>query len=115
MQRNDFNKRIDIYTLTSVDDGFGGNYLDEVLATSSWANVKTIKAGANAQDFGITEQDKAVIFTVRFRNDLDYNVNNMYIKYRGLKYTISTAPTNLNFSDAFVSFVGVQETVKSND
>jgi hypothetical protein len=118
MMRNDFNKRVEIWTLVDGPDGFGGTILTPSLLSNSWANLKTSQVGSKGSDnldsFGIVDQNNLVIFTVRKRNDLDYNVSNMYIMYRGLKYTISTAPTNINFGDNFISFAGLQETDKSN-
>lgn len=111
------NKRIEIWKLTQVSDGFGGYTVSEALINRSWAHIKTFQAGrfqGNLSDFGIVAGQNAVQFTVRRRNDLTYDLGTMFIKYRNVKYTISTAPTDIDFNDNTITFMGVAETTKSN-
>lgn len=116
MRGRSLNKRIELWSVTSVADGFGGFTTSTALLSSSWANVKTFQPGRqnNISKFGLTDPQNTVIFTLRKRNDLDYNVENMYIKYRGVKYTISTSPTNVDFNDSTIIFMGVADSIKSN-
>lgn len=115
MRARQLTKRIEIWELTSVFDGVSGYNLTDTLIASSWASVKTFQAGkySNLSDFGIVDGQNAVQFTLRKRNDLIYNLNTMYIKYRGVKYTISTSPTNIDFNDKQIVFIGVAEVKKT--
>jgi len=109
-------KRIEIWQTTPAKDGFGGNTVTDVLVSKSWADVSTFQAGkyrgGNLSDFGIIEAYRAVLFKVRKRNDLTYDLKSMYIKYRDVKYTIASAPTNVNFNDKEIVFLGISETKK---
>ena len=117
MRSRQFNKRIEIWQTASVSDGFGGLTVSDALLSSSWAKITSNQPGkaSNVSDFGITDGQRVVMFTLRLRNDLDYNVETQYIKYRGKKYSIVTAPTNIDFDDKYIVFAGIEETVKSND
>ena len=112
-----FNKKIELWGVTSVPDGYGGFTTTSQLVTSSWANIKSIQPGKqnNASQFGLITPENSVLFTVKKRNDLVYNVETMFIKYRGVKYTISTEPTNINFTDSTITFIGVAESNKVNE
>ncbi len=111
MRSRKLNKRIEIWELTQVSNGFGGYTVTDSLLGSSWCSVKTFQAGrfSNLSEFGIVEGSKSVLFTLRKRNDLVYDLGTMYIKYRDVKYTISTAPTNVDFDDKYITFIGVAE------
>lgn len=117
MRGRSLNKRIELWSITSVSDGFGGYTTSTALLSNSWANVKTFQPGRqnNISEFGLTDPQNTLIFTLRKRNDLVYNVENMYVIYRGVKYTISTSPTNVDFNDSTIVFMGVAESVKSNE
>ncbi len=110
MRSRALNKRVEIWSVGSpTPDGFGGNTTTDVLITSTWAKVSTLRAGSNISDFGILDVNRAVYFTVRKRVDLDYNEGIHYIKYRNVSYTINTAATNVDFNDRFITFVGIAE------
>ena len=108
MNARELNKRIEIRATEIVSDGYGGNTVQDVLISNSWAKIESLRPGRNynLQDFGLTDIQNSVLITVRKRNDLVYDPQTMYFVYRGKKYTISTAPTNVNFEDAFIVFVG---------
>ena len=85
MRSKRFTKRIDIYEMTTVSNGFGGYDVTPTLLGSSWAEVKTYQPGkySNLSEFGLVDGQNAVQFTVRKRNDLDYNLETMYVLYSG--------------------------------
>ena len=116
MRVRGFNKRIEIWSTANVSDGFGGSKVTSTLLSNSWANIKTYQAGKgnNLTDFGIVDANNSILITVRKRNDLVYNVETMYVKYRGVSYTISTAPTNINFNDSYITFIGSTNSKKGN-
>ena len=110
-----FTKRVEIWQTAAVVDGFGGNDVADMLIATSWAKVETMSGGRFANrttDLGITETNQGVMFTFRKRNDLTYNSINQYLKYRGVKYIISSFPDNVDFNDAFVEIVALREAQK---
>lgn len=115
MRARGLNKRIEFYETTNVPDTFGGNTVSSALIATSWAKIETFNPGGrNSQttDFGITNTQNAVIITTRKREDIDYTSINQYIMYRGNKYIISTAPTNINFEDSFIKFIATRQNTK---
>ena len=117
MRSRSLTKRVEIYGITQVSDGFGGYTTTDTLLGSSWCSIKTFEPGKfnNLADFGILNPQDALHFRMRKRNDIVIDTENHYLKYRGKKYTISTAPVNINFEDDEIAFIGVQEQTKSNE
>jgi len=116
MRGREFNKRIELWQTAPSSDGFGGSITNpiDVLISNSFAKIRTTTPGDNLSNFGIIDSQKTILITVRFREDVTYNIETMYIKYRNKKYTINTAPINENFDDAFITFAATEETAKSN-
>ena len=116
MRGRGFNKKVEVWAIDQVSDGFGGYTIAETKISDSWAMVETLQPGKvnNVKTFGLEDAQNAVLFTLRKRNDLEYNEEIHFIKYRGRKFTISTAPANVNFEDRVIVFVGTMEPVKSN-
>ncbi len=112
MRARGFNKRIEIYTITAVPDGFGGNTVSEALTSSSWAKIETVKPnrGDLRTDIGILEASNSIVITLRKRLDLVYNMTTMFIKYRGEKYIIDSFPANIDFEDSIIKIVCTKET-----
>jgi hypothetical protein len=112
-----FTKRVEIWQTSNVADGFGGNeVVDEKIAVS-WSKVETMGATGRfsnrTTDMGITDTNQGVLFTLRKRNDLDYNSINQYLIYRGVKYIINSFPDNVDFNDAYIEIVAVREVQKT--
>lgn len=107
----ELNKRIKIYELSKVSDGFGGFTVAETYLTEVWAYLKTFNVGnsyaKNKTDFGISESSNALIVTVRMRSDFTYSENYM-IEYAGEKYKIYSEPTNVDVKNKFVQFIIVK-------
>lgn len=108
MRARGLNKQIEVWQTRSVDDGFGGQTLTDNLITTSFASVKT-QTGQTISDLGLDYSKGVISVTTRKRKDFDYNSKTIYIKYRGDKYTITTFPTNTDFTDAFISFIAISE------
>ena len=113
MSARRFRKRIEIWQIKDVADGFGGFTVSEELITTTWADLKTIDARKNTTDFGINNSQLAVMCTVRKRNDFYYNTINQFIKYAGDKYTILSFPEDKNFDHSFITFIAVKEDLKT--
>lgn len=116
MRSRALNKRIEIRGTEKISDGFGGYTVNDILISNSWAKINSVQAGKsnNLSDFGLIDVNNSIFVTLRKRNDLTYNAETMYFNYRGKKYTIATAPTNVNFDDRLITFIGVAENTKSN-
>jgi head-tail adaptor len=117
MRARAFNKRIEIWEKINVPDGFGGNTTSNVLVTTSWAKIDTFKSankGSADTDLGLLSTQTGIIITLRKRNDIFYDSVTQFVMYRGNKYIISTSPTNIDFKDNIIQFVGVREQVDQN-
>ena len=111
MRSRKFTKRVEIWEDVSVSVGFGGNTVQESLITSSWANVKT--AGVNSKfardtSLGTTDGTFSIIIHLRKRNDITYNIESQFIKYRGEKYIIQNEPINVDFEDSIIEIVATK-------
>jgi len=96
MKARAYNIRIEVYEVTTVPDGYGGNTTASILISNSWAKL-TEGTGNKATAFGfsnklnksgLTAFKDPVIFRVRKRNDLPYNGRNLYLVYGDNKYII---------------------------
>jgi head-tail adaptor len=104
-----FKKRIEIFELTDVSDGFGGNTVSEAKIGESWANIRTLGNRTDLTDFGINNTDLAVEIETRKRSDLTYNSINQLIKYKGDTYSIVSFPTDQDFKGSIIKFIAVKQ------
>lgn len=88
MKSRKYDKRIDVWEVGPVPDGFGGSTVEPLKITSSWANLITEGLGRKAYNLGLQEFNNPLLFEVRGRNDVPYNGRNLYLIYRGEKYII---------------------------
>ena len=111
MRGRSFNKRVEIWTTTAVPDTFGGNTVSEALTSSSWAKIETVKPsrGDLNTDNGILDASNSIMITLRKRNDLNYNMTTMFVKYRGENYIIDSFPANIDFEDSTIKIVCTKE------
>ena len=113
MRSRRFRKRIEVWQLENVSDGFGGiKAANEMKLTTTWADIRSLSANSRYQsggtDFGINNTQLGVMITVRKRNDLTYNTMNQFIKYNNEKYTIISFPENKNFDNSTITFIAVK-------
>jgi head-tail adaptor len=110
MSSRAFNKRVEIWQTSVVADSYGGNTVSDELIKTSWANLKTLKSNSNLiTDLGLLDASNSIVITVRKRNDLTYDLQTMYIKYRNEKYIIKSYPANVNFEDNIIQFICTKE------
>ena len=111
MRSRAFNKRVEIWGLTAVSDGFGGNTLTETLLATSWAKIETTNPnrGDLGGDGGILDATSSIIITMRKREDLTIDVQTQFIKYAGVKYVINSNAIDLDFKDSFIKVVCTKE------
>jgi len=86
-----FQKRIEIFSLSEQNDGFGGKTVVEVSLGFYWANWRTVsdnsKTITNLQGLGL--KDFGQIFKVTLRaNVLVEDIEKVRIKYNGIVYDI---------------------------
>lgn len=110
-------KRIEIWQTTKVPDGFGGNTIDAVQLTQTWADIRTLsvenKYNVSPSEVGIFDPSTAIRVKVRKRRDLTYNAINQFIVYNGQQYLIVTNPTNPNFNNQYIEFIAALQATKN--
>lgn len=108
-----YTKRVQIWQTTFMPDGFGGNIVSDELITSSWAKVKSATSNSKFSqrliDLGITDPTLALVITLRFRNDIDYNAINRFLVYRNERYVIQNSAVNVDFFNSEVEIIAVKE------
>lgn len=112
MKARQYTKRIGFYQTVAVADGYGGSTVSETLVATSWAKIETAKSSQRLTELGITDPLNTLIITTRFRNDIDYNAINQFIKYRGVNY-IMKGTVNENFEDVDVQFIATKQMTDS--
>ena len=112
-----YTKRIEIWQTSNVSDGDGGFTVSETHIANSWCNIKTAsnnsRFSSRLTDLGVTDPTNAIIVQLRKRNDINYNAINQYLKYRGYRYIIQNAPTNIDFNDTDIEIIATRESLTS--
>lgn len=83
-----YDKIIEVWGLTTVEDEYGGSTPIEALAFKAWAKITTNGLGNKAIDMGITQFQDPILFQVRYRPDYEYNGKNLTVRYRNDTYII---------------------------
>ena len=104
MISRDLNRKIEVWAVTRVSDGFGGYTVSEALLGNSWASLETLNAGQISRAIGVEDVDKMLKVTVRKRNDLAYRNGVHFIVYRGIKYNIVKPPVEEGLDKRFITF-----------
>ena len=116
MRSRYYNKRIEVWQTAIEADGFGGNVVTESLLKTIWANVQTINANTsniNTQ-LGLLDASNSIIVKTRVKNDLTWDLQLMFIKYRDEKYIIASFPTDVDFRGDYVHFIATKESNKAS-
>ena len=115
MNARALNKRVQIYNVIKISDGFSGSTTYDQLISNSWANIETAKTSASKlNEVGLDDMSLKLIITVRFRNDLPYNGVNQFIMYRGEKYSFTASPMDVNFSSSFVQLIATRNVISNS-
>jgi head-tail adaptor len=88
MKARSYDKRIEVWEISTVADGFGGSTVATQKIASSWAKLQTEGLGRKAHNMGLVEFNDPLLFLVRGRNDLPYNGRTLFLMYRNQKYII---------------------------
>lgn len=116
MNSRALNKKIRIMGVQSVSNGFGGSTVSNFLISNTWAQIKSLSAGKNwnLSDMGLIQSNNNLLVTVRRNSNIAYSAQRMFFVYRGKEYTIASAPTNIDFDDRFITFIGSSPDKKGN-
>lgn len=91
MKPRKYDKLIQLWKTTEVEDGFGGYTVTDTLQSTFWANVQT-KGARNLSENGSVQNINQIVFTIRNRYDID--LQDCYVKYQGRIYQIATTTNN---------------------
>jgi len=88
MKARKYDKRIKIYGVLVVPDGYGGNTTEEALIGSFWAEIKQNSA---YRDYSIGKSDikDNWSFNIRATPKLSDQMDNLTIEYRGVKRVVN--------------------------
>jgi hypothetical protein len=83
-----YNRKIQIFKTTSAPDGYGGNYVTDVLIGSFWSEVSQNIAFRDNQ-VGISNIKNNWSFKIRSNPILVADIDNLSIIYNGSKYVVN--------------------------
>ena len=112
MNRTDFNKQIDVYSVAPVSDGFGGFTVESTLLDTRWAKLEPLTAGNAIQEYGLQDPSRTVRITMR-KNDLILSPD-YFIIYRSKTYKIVSGPIEIDFENRFIEVVCQEVIGKQN-
>jgi SPP1 family predicted phage head-tail adaptor len=88
MKARKYTRRIEIFTTTEIDDGYGGSIASDVSLGSFWAEVKQNSAYRD-NSIGMADIKNNWSFNVRANPVLMYNKDNLTILYHGEKRVVN--------------------------
>lgn len=95
MRPRKYKYRIAVWRYLKEGDNFGGNEVSEEKVSDSWCNIRSLPTN-KLTEYGLDENEKAIVVTLRHRNDLDYNESNLFFIYKEVRYAINqVTETNL--------------------
>jgi SPP1 family predicted phage head-tail adaptor len=112
MRRNEFDKQIEIYSVSPVADGYGGYSTSATLVDRRWAKVEPLGAGSALTDYGLEDANRSVRIVIR-KNNLFISAD-YFIMYRGATYKITSGPVEIDFKNRFIEFTCQELIDKSN-
>ena len=87
MRGRRYTDKIEIWGKTEVADGYGGYVHTEAKIKSVWAGKETKGAGYKFQQFGLNDFKNPVIFSIRGKNNIDFN-EKTFVIYKGHRYEV---------------------------
>lgn len=91
MKPRKYDKLIQLWKTTDIEDGFGGYTVIDALQSTFWANVQT-KGARNLSDNGTVQNVNQIVFTIRNRYDID--LQDCFVKYQNKVYQILNTTNN---------------------
>lgn len=90
-----YDKKVEIWNVTEVSDGFGGFVVDEIFIKKKWTFITTQNSNRTT-DNGTIENYQSIVFYFRGGGFQLEKTN--FIIYKGSKYVIDTIE-NVNLTD----------------
>lgn len=103
MLARQYSRKIEIYTTTSIPDGFGGSVVSDVLLGSFWSDVKQNSA---FRDNAVGQSNIKDNYSFKIRaNDsvLNPEIESLSIVYRGKKYVVN----DIRYDDELFRFINI--------
>lgn len=82
-----YNKRVEIWKVTQVSDGFGGQTTQKALDKEVWMHISSNISG-RAIEQGITDALTTLKFEQRYRTGID--IQDTFFKYKGQEYVLQS-------------------------
>ena len=110
MRARKYDKRIGIYSVSVVADGYGGNTVTQSYVGTSWGQIETVASSSGYSgrltDLGITDIKEAIVVKIRHRIDITPD-SNYFLTYNGYKYVIQSI-TNYNLKNVDLEIIAVK-------
>jgi head-tail adaptor len=103
-----YDRIIEMWTTTTVSDGFGGNTVTTALDYTLWANVTTNNASRTNEN-GQNDNFVQVIFTVRNNPNLNISIKDNFIVYNNVIYNIDSV-LNIELDNIDIQIQATQRT-----
>jgi SPP1 family predicted phage head-tail adaptor len=103
-----YDRIIEMWTTTTVSDGFGGNTVTTALDYTLWANVTTNNASRTNEN-GQNDNFVQVVFTIRNNPNLNISIKDNFIKYNNVIYNIDSV-LNIDLDNIDIQIQATQRT-----
>ena len=110
MRARKLNRRVEIYQITSVPDGHGGNLVSTELLSKSWCRVRTLSVD-RVINLGLNENRTVIEVKLRNRNKVNYSIKNHSLRYRGSDFNIIRIDP-VNFENVEVVITAVSRDIQ---
>lgn len=97
-----YSRKIQIYTTSSIPDGYGGHLVSDVLIGSFWAEVKQNSAYKDNAN-GISDIKGNYSFKIRANATLTPQLSNLSIMYHSKKYVVN----DIRYDDELFRFINI--------
>ena len=89
MLSKSYDKRVELWEVSDIDDGFGGFVTSETFIVKRWCNIKTKNSFVNKNN-GKVENFNTTVFSFRGINNFSLSIKINFLKYKGIKYVINS-------------------------
>ena len=104
--RRKYLHRAEIWVNAAASDSFGGNTLGPSQVGTSWCNIETIPTD-KLVNYGLDIAKQAISIKTRWRSDLDYFQDGLFIKYKGIDWYPSRI-YNKDLEDEVITIIAQQ-------
>lgn len=97
-----YSRKVNIYKVTTVSDGFGGYTVIDVLIGSFWAEVKQ-NSSFKDNSLGKADIKNTYSFKIRANSVLNPDIDNLKIEYRNSFYVVN----DIRYDDELFRFINI--------